>query len=113
MATPGGLPATSLRALRSTIEPGTILLILSGSIARETIPALCHRVDDLVSAHDPERLECDARGVWPVDAVLLDALARLQLTVKRRGLWLRLSEMPQELLELAVLAGLSEALPTS
>ncbi|MCW2967517.1 MAG: hypothetical protein JWM71_1289 [Solirubrobacteraceae bacterium] len=52
----------------------------------------------------------DASGV-PADLVAVDALARLALAARRRGVTLQLSGASAGLLELLALAGLEELLP--
>ena len=54
-------------------------------------------------------IRCDLRGVLP-DAVIVDALARLQLAARRHGCRLRLCNASKELLELVAFMGLAEVL---
>jgi hypothetical protein len=54
---------------------------------------------------------CDVSGVEP-DAVIIDALARLQLAARRRGCCVRLCRASEELLELVEFMGLAEVLAT-
>jgi ABC-type transporter Mla MlaB component len=81
-----------------------------GPIAREDLPGLCDRVCALLSESDEEVARCDVRGV-DVDAVTVDALARLQLAAHRRGCKVRLSGASVELLELVTFMGLRDVLP--
>lgn len=67
---------------------------------------------------DPERtrpgrtpLICDVGAVRHPDARTVDALARLQLTARRRGLQVWLRDASPELRELLALMGLEQALP--
>lgn len=55
-------------------------------------------------------VECDVAGL-PPDAVTVDALARLQLAVRRTGGHVRLRNASDELLALLDIAGLHEVLP--
>jgi hypothetical protein len=57
----------------------------------------------------PTTVELDVSGLAP-DVLTLDALARLQLSARRRGRRLRLRAASDELSDLIELAGLSEAL---
>ena len=57
---------------------------VTGPIARGDLPGLCDRVCRLLDERKPGIAFCDVRGV-PVDAVTVDALARLQLAARRRG----------------------------
>ena len=54
-------------------------------------------------------LEWDLRGV-PADAVAVDALARLQLAVRRHGCEVRLRNASPALLDLVELMGLTDVL---
>ena len=57
----------------------------------------------------PSTFVCDVGSVAP-DATTIDALARLQLTSRRRGLELRLRHASGELTELLAFMGLAEVL---
>ena len=81
-----------------------------GPIAREDIPGLCDRVCALLSESDEEVARCDVSGVG-VDAITVDALARLQLAAHRRGCKVRLRGASVELLELVTFMGLRDVLP--
>jgi hypothetical protein len=72
--------------------PTTIVLAIDGRIARADIPALCERVHVLL------------------DAVTVDALARLQLTAGRLGRRIRLRDPCGELQDLLALMGLGDVL---
>jgi hypothetical protein len=53
---------------------------------------------------------CDAAEISAQDLALVNALARLQLAARRRGLRLRLRNVPADLVELLELCGLGEVL---
>jgi hypothetical protein len=53
---------------------------------------------------------CDVDGVEP-DAVVIDALARLQLAAKRNGCRVLLRGSSPELLDLVAFMGLTDVLP--
>jgi anti-anti-sigma regulatory factor len=53
---------------------------------------------------------CDLAALQHVDAGTVDALARLQLAVRRSGCELRLRHAPEELQSLLEFVGLSETL---
>ncbi len=55
---------------------------------------------------------CDVAGVDP-DAVVVDALARLQLAAQKRGCCVRLHNASAELLDLVELMGLTHVLAVS
>jgi ABC-type transporter Mla MlaB component len=81
-----------------------------GPIAREDMPGLCDRVCALLSESGAEAARCDVGGV-DVDAMTVDALARLQLAARRHGCQVRLRNASSELLELVTFMGLRDVLP--
>ena len=80
-----------------------------GPIAREDLPGLCDRVCALLEQNGAGVTLCDVSGV-DVDAVTVDALARLQLAARRHGCQVRLRQASSELLELVAFMGLSDVL---
>jgi ABC-type transporter Mla MlaB component len=90
--------------------PITIVFAIDGPIARADLPGLCDRVCALLQRSGPEVALCDVRGV-DVDAVTVDALARLQLAARRHGCTVRLRNASSELLELVAFMGLRDVLP--
>lgn len=85
-----------------------VAFTIHGPIARADLPGLCARVRALL----PEQgtAACDVAGIEP-DAVIVDALARLQLAARRRGCEVRLRNATPSLLELVGLMGLTHVLP--
>ena len=81
-----------------------------GPIAREDMPGLCDRVCALLSESGALVARCDVGGV-DVDAVTVDALARLQLAARRHGCQVRLRNASAELVELVDFMGLRDVLP--
>ena len=81
-----------------------------GPIERTDLPGLCARVCALLERHGPGSATCDASSV-PVDAVTVDALARLQLAAGGYGCRIRLCDASPELLALVALMGLEDVLP--
>ena len=94
----------------SASAPQTIAFAIWGPIAREDLPGLCDRVCGLLHRARPDVVLCDVAGV-PVDAVCVDALARLQLAARRNGCQVRLRNASAELRELVGFMGLSDVLP--
>jgi len=90
--------------------PQPILFAIRGPIARADLPGLCERVCALLEADPGPVALCDVQGVQ-VDAVTVDALARLQLAARRRGCLVRLRDASAELRELVAFMGLSGVLP--
>lgn len=110
MAAPEGSP-TSLHARRPPHELQTIVLMIGGSIARADLPELCQRADFLLKGSDADLIVCDVGTLGEPDAVIVDALARLQLVALRSGLQVRLRHASDALLELLRLTGLGDVVP--
>jgi ABC-type transporter Mla MlaB component len=83
---------------------------ITGPIARADLPGLCARVCVLLERSSARVALCDVTGVG-VDAVTVDALARLQLAAQRRGCRVRLRNASEELRELVGFMGLEDVLP--
>lgn len=79
-------------------------------IGRDDLPGLCDRVCALLQETGAGVARCDVGGV-AVDAVTVDALARLQLAAHRHGCQVRLRHASRELLELVAFMGLRDVLP--
>ena len=88
----------------------TIAFAIAGPIARADLPGLCDRVCGLLQGSGAGIALCDVSGV-DVDAVTVDALARLQLAARRYGCQVRLRNASSELLELVAFMGLCDVLP--
>ncbi len=90
--------------------PETIAFAIYGPISRSNLSGLCERVCVLLENSSAEVALCDVSDV-AVDAVTVDALARLQLAARRHGCQVRLRHASGELLELVALLGLRDVLP--
>jgi ABC-type transporter Mla MlaB component len=88
----------------------TVAFTIEGPIARADLPGLCVRVCALLARSRAGVALCDVSSV-DVDAVTVDALARLQLAARRHGCRVRLRNASAELLELVDFMGLSDVLP--
>src|SRR2546422_3659217 len=66
-------------------NPAPALLILTGPIAPQDIPALCRRARTLLDQSDAELVVRDVRALDQPDVVTVEALARVRLTVRRLG----------------------------
>jgi ABC-type transporter Mla MlaB component len=86
----------------------TISFAIRGPLARADLPGLCERVCGLLSGA-PGDVYCDVEGV-DADAVVVDALARLQLAARRHGCRVRLCHASRELRELVAFMGLADVL---
>ncbi len=90
--------------------PTTIRFEIRGPIARADLPGLCDRVCSLLSRSGADVAICDVSGVG-VDAVTIDAVARLQLAARRHDCRIRLCSAPPELLDLVSFMGLTNVIP--
>lgn len=88
--------------------PTTIVFAVVGALSRADLPAQCERVRNLVETSGAEVVLCDVSGLDAVDAVVIDLLARLQLTARRLGCRLRLRHPSAELCQLLAFAGLAD-----
>jgi STAS domain-containing protein len=93
--------------------PGPAVMVLTGPIAPDLIPALCARARELLETSDGGPLVCDVRALSAPDAVTVEALARLQLTALRLGRRVKFREACGELRDLLLLMGLADVLPCS
>jgi ABC-type transporter Mla MlaB component len=89
--------------------PKKVAFAVRGPITRADLPGLCDRVRTLLAEHGADAVVCDVRGV-ECDAATVDALARLQLAVRRQGCEIRLRGACPELVELVDFMGLSDVL---
>jgi anti-anti-sigma factor len=87
------------------------VLVIAGPIAAADVPGLCDRVRALLTGPGHDTLLCDVRAVQNADAVTVDALARMQLTAKRRGGQMRLRHASRDLERLLAFVGLTDAVP--
>jgi ABC-type transporter Mla MlaB component len=91
-------------------EPGTITFAIRGPLARADLLGLSERVCRLLAGSGAVVARCDVSGI-AVDAVTIDALARLQLAARRYGCQVRLRGASDELRELVAFMGLQDVLP--
>ena len=73
------------------------------------MPGLCERVRELLQGHPT--IVCDVAALVAPDLCTVEALARLQLTVKRLGGSIELRGATARLEELLALTGLEDVLP--
>ena len=93
-----------------TPPQGTIAFAIAGPIARTDLPGLCDRICALLEQSGAGVALCDVSGV-EVDAVTVDALARLQVAARRHGCQVRLRGASSSLVDLLAFMGLSDVLP--
>jgi ABC-type transporter Mla MlaB component len=82
---------------------------IRGPLSRGDLPGLYRRVCGLLAQSEARLIRCDVSDI-AVDAVALDALARLQVAARRRGAALELLGAPAELRDLIKFVGLDSAL---
>ena len=90
--------------------PEALAFAITGPIARDDLPGLCTRVCALLEQSSAELAFCDVAGVG-VDAVTVDALARLQLAARRKGCRISLRNASEDLRDLVAFMGLDDVLP--
>jgi ABC-type transporter Mla MlaB component len=91
--------------------PTTIRFVIYGPITRDDLRGLCGRVCALLDDSGASVALCDVAGVG-VDAVTVDAVARLQVAARRRGCVVRLRNASRELLDLVAFMGLENVVAT-
>ena len=91
-------------------QASTITFAITGPITRDDLPGLCNRVCALLEASRASVAYCDVTGVG-VDAVTVDALARLQLAARRCACTVRLRNASPQLRSLVEFMGLEDVLP--
>jgi ABC-type transporter Mla MlaB component len=111
LAAPEQSRTALVRALRPPTEPNTIVIVISGPIARADIARLCECVAVLLESCDADLVICDVSALVDADCVTVDVLARLQLTAGRLGRLIRFRHACEELQELLALTGLSDVVP--
>ena len=89
--------------------PNTAAFAIYGPIASSDLAGLCKRVGALLATTAAPVALCDVSRV-DVDAVTVDALARLQLAARRHGCQVRLRCASSELLELVTFMGLHDVM---
>jgi ABC-type transporter Mla MlaB component len=91
--------------------PGTVLLVVSGTIGRAETSQLCERARTLLERTGADVVVCDVAGIVGTDVGTIDALARLALTVRRLGRQVQLRDPCPGLQALVALTGLDDVLP--
>ena len=82
---------------------------IRGPLQRSELPGLYARVCALFRANPGATLVCDVSEV-AIDAVAIEALARLQLGARRNGCTVRLVSAPRELSDLVSFMGLQDVI---
>jgi len=87
--------------------PARLAFAIHGPILRSDLSGLCERVCKLLAEAESGVIACDVRSVEP-DAVTVEALARLQLAIRRRGCRVRLVHASDGLRRLVGFMGLMD-----
>jgi len=90
-------------------EMRPVAVTIRGPLQRSDLPGLYARVCALFTANKGATLVCDVIEV-AVDAVAVEALARLQLGARRHGCTVRLLSVPRELVDLVSFMGLQDVI---
>jgi ABC-type transporter Mla MlaB component len=93
----------------SKLEVRPVEVRIRGPLQRSDLPGLYARVCALFTANPGATLVCDVSEV-AIDAVAVEALARLQLGARRNGCCVRLVSAPRELSELVSFMGLQDVI---
>ncbi len=92
-------------------HPRTVVLVVDGPLTPADLPALYDRACRLMDRRGVARVLCEVGPRVAADGVAIEALARLQLVARRRGLRVALRYASRELVDLLALAGLTEIVP--
>ena len=90
-------------------ETRPVALFIRGPLRRSDLPGLYARVCALFTANPGALLVCDVTEV-AIDAVAVEALARLQLGARRHGCAVQLLRAPRELADLVSFMGLRDVI---
>ncbi len=85
-------------------------LAIHAPLHRADLPGLERRICRLLNASDPVLLVCEVSELTRPDAVTVDALARLALAARRRGVAVRLRSADPTLVDLIAALGLDGVL---
>jgi ABC-type transporter Mla MlaB component len=92
-------------------HPRTVVLVVDGPLSQAELPALYDRACELMARPGVARVLCEVGPQVAPDGVAVEALARLQLVARRRGLRVALRHASRDLVDLLALAGLTEIVP--
>jgi anti-anti-sigma regulatory factor len=87
-----------------------LVLVMTGPMTRAGMGGLCERARGLLSETDARQVVVDIGAIADPDAVTVDALARLDLTVRRQGKRIRFRHACHEIHQLVALMGLGDVL---
>lgn len=87
-------------------------MVFRSPIEPQDISALCREACTLAEGSEAELVVCDVRALVEPDAMAIEALARVQLTVRRLGCRVSVRQPCHELEELLAFMGLADILRT-
>ena len=90
-------------------EVRPVAVTIRSPLQRTDLPGLYTRVCALFRANRGATLVCDVTDV-AIDAVAVEALARLRLGARRHGCTVRLLSAPRELIDLVSFMGLQDVI---
>jgi ABC-type transporter Mla MlaB component len=90
-------------------ETRPVAVTIRGPLRRSDLPGLYARVCAAFTASPGRPLVCDVSDV-AIDAVAVEALARLQLGARRHGVRVRVRNVPAELGDLVAFCGLVDVI---
>lgn len=90
-----------------------LILVFDGGLERAAIVSQCDRVRSLLDGADSEPVVCDVGALVHPDGVVIEALARMQLTASGLGGRIVLLGASAELTALLTLTGLRDAIPSA
>ncbi|MGH2640206.1 MAG: STAS domain-containing protein [Actinomycetota bacterium] len=90
--------------------PGALALVVTGPITRGDVEPLCEGTRAAFDASDARLVVLDVAAIGEADVVTIESLARLELTVRRAGGWIRFRRAGRELHELVSMIGLADIL---
>jgi ABC-type transporter Mla MlaB component len=95
----------------AALERRTITFVIGGPIVRADLVGLCERICRLLASTEATVAMCDVSDLGRVDAVTVDALARLALAARNHGCQIRLLHVSPPLRELLAFMGLDGVVP--
>ena len=109
---PGEAPSSPAPTV-PVAEPdrGLLVVPIVGRLTPSDVDGLCVRASTQRDGYDGDQVLCDVGALAEADAVTVDALARVQLIVRRGGRSISLLRASPELQDLLHLMGLSDAVP--
>jgi ABC-type transporter Mla MlaB component len=100
-----------VKVVVAATDPSAIVVVMRGPYGRAEVAALCADVQHRLASTAINLVICDVAALTDADASTIDALARLQLTVRRLGRHLVLDRASSQLAGLLAATGLGGVVP--